>query len=74
MSRPRGFAPWNPRAEKIALVEAISALLIEYDDQLPLSLRQLFYLLVVHSLVTKTERAYQSLCEKFYCMACLPRR
>ena len=62
MSRPRGFAPWNPRADKTALVEAISDLLIEYGDQLPLTLRQLFYLLVVRSLVEKTERAYQSLC------------
>lgn len=63
MSRPRGFAPWRPRSDTQLIVDAVNGILDEYQDQLPLSLRQVFYIAVTRSLVGKTERDYNRLCE-----------
>lgn len=61
--RPRGFITWSPRPETSALIETVRAILTEYRDYLPLTLRQVFYRLVGAHGYEKTERAYQRLCE-----------
>jgi hypothetical protein len=62
--RPRGFIKsWNPRAETLALLEKVTGILADYAAQLPLSLRQVFYILVGRHAYEKTERAYDRLGE-----------
>jgi hypothetical protein len=64
MSRPRGFIKrWTPRAETLALLERVRAVLAEYAEQLPLTLRQIFYRLVGAYAYEKTEAAYERLGE-----------
>lgn len=62
-TRPRGFAPWNPRPETIAVVDDVRAVLAEYRQHLPLTIRQAFYRLVATRGFDKTEAAYARLCE-----------
>lgn len=62
-TRARGFAPWNPQPAAQALLVLVQAVLTEYAEYLPLTIRQVFYRLVgVHGF-EKTERAYERLCE-----------
>ena len=61
-TRPRGFAPWNPRPESLALVQDVRAVLAEYSEHLPLTIRQAFYRLVARGF-PKAETAYARLCE-----------
>ena len=62
-TRPRGFAPWNPRPESLALVRDVQAVLDEYREHLPLTIRQAFYKLVAMRVFPKTETAYSRLCK-----------
>ena len=62
-TRPRGFAPWSPRPETLELIARVNAVLGEYEDHLPLTLRQIFYRLVGAHGYEKTERAYERLGE-----------
>jgi hypothetical protein len=62
-TRPRGFAPWNPRPESLALVQDVRAVLDEYRAHLPLTLRQCFYRLVATRGYSKSETAYARLGE-----------
>jgi hypothetical protein len=61
--RVRGFAPWTPRADTCALLDQVRAVLREYAEYAPLSLRQIYYRLVGAHSYEKTERAYERLCE-----------
>lgn len=61
--RPRGFIEWRPHAETARLVDAVIGVLDEYFAYLPLTIRQIFYRLVVTILFEKTERGYGRLCE-----------
>lgn len=61
--RPRGFIDWRPQAKTAALIEQVQAVLDEYADYLPLTLRQVFYRLVGNYGYDKTEKAYSRLCE-----------
>jgi hypothetical protein len=45
------------------MVAAVQAVLEEYHDYLPMTLRQIFYRLVTQGAVEKTERGYSQLCE-----------
>ena len=63
MSRPRGYAAWNPQSGTRLLLDAISGVLDEYRNNLPLTLRQVFYRLVGTDQLSKTERDYSRLCE-----------
>jgi len=45
-ARVRGFAPWTPQKETLALIARVNAVLREYADHLPLTVRQIFYRLV----------------------------
>jgi hypothetical protein len=62
-TRVRGFAPWSPRGETLQLLEQVRAVLGEYENYLPLTIRQIFYRLVGAHDYEKTERAYDRLCE-----------
>jgi hypothetical protein len=62
--RPRGFAEWNPAPESLALVGQVKEVLGTYSAQLPLTARQIFYVLVGTYSYPKTERDYKNLCEK----------
>jgi hypothetical protein len=61
--RVRGFAPWSPKAATLELLEQVRAVLREYEDYLPLTIRQIFYRLVGAHEYDKTEQAYDRLCE-----------
>jgi hypothetical protein len=62
-TRVRGFAPWHPQADTCELLERVRAVLAEYEDYLPLTIRQIFYRLVGAHEFEKSERAYKRLCE-----------
>lgn len=59
-TRARGLAAWKPRAESLALLNDVRAVLAEYRDHLPMTLRQAFYRLVSRGF-PKDERAYSRL-------------
>lgn len=61
--RVRGFAPWSSQAATLALLEQVRGVLGEYEDHLPLTIRQIFYRLVGAHAYAKDERAYERLCE-----------
>jgi hypothetical protein len=62
-TRVRGFAPWQPQPHTQELLEQVRAVIGEYEDYLPLTIRQIFYRLVGRHDYEKTERAYERLCE-----------
>jgi hypothetical protein len=62
--RPRGFiTDWVPRDKSRRLVDLIDGVLAEYRQQLPLTIRQIFYRLVGRHAYPKTERGYKNLVE-----------
>jgi hypothetical protein len=62
-TRVLGFAPWSPEKATLVLLDRVQAVLDEYTDHLPLTIRQIFYRLVGAHGFEKTERAYQRLAE-----------
>lgn len=64
MSRPRGYAAWAPRDDALVLIDQVRAVLAEYREHLPLTVRQIFYRLVGAYDYPKTERDYKRLCER----------
>jgi hypothetical protein len=62
-TRPRGFISWSPRRATLELLNQVQAVLREYADYLPLTIRQIFYRLVGTVGYDKTELAYDRLCE-----------
>jgi hypothetical protein len=62
-TRPRGFAPWSPQKATLKLLDQVRGVLDEYEDYLPLTIRQIFYRLVGAHEYEKTERAYDRLSE-----------
>ena len=62
-TRVRGFAPWSPRGATLQLLDQVRGVLDEYEDYLPLTIRQIFYRLVGAHSYEKTEQAYGRLCE-----------
>jgi hypothetical protein len=62
-TRVRGLAPWCPQPKTRELLIAVKAILEEYDDYLPLTLRQIFYRLVGAYGFDKTEQSYARLGE-----------
>jgi hypothetical protein len=65
-TRVRGMAPWTPQAKTRALLDQVLSVLTEYEAQLPLTARQVFYRLVgVHDF-PKTETDYARLLEALW--------
>jgi hypothetical protein len=62
-TRPRGFITWRPSEKSGALLDQLDEVLATYAEQLPLTLRQIFYRLVARYAYEKTERAYKRLGE-----------
>lgn len=62
-TRPRGFVDWAPRMATRELLDNIDDILHQYRRVLPLSIRQIFYRLVVEYSFGKTEAGYERLCE-----------
>jgi len=61
--RVRGFAPWSPQEATLQLLRQVQAVLREYVEYLPLTIRQIFYRLVGAHGYEKTEQAYERLGE-----------
>ncbi|MEV7011917.1 hypothetical protein [Streptosporangium sp. NPDC051022] len=62
--RPRGPQPhWRPRRETLRVLTAVEAVLERYHDHLPVSLRQVFYVLLGDGVLDKSERSYKRMCE-----------
>ncbi|MEV1005038.1 hypothetical protein [Nonomuraea sp. NPDC050202] len=62
--RPRGPQPhWRPKRETLRILTAVDAVLDRYRDHLPVSLRQLFYVLLSDGVLAKSERDYKRMCE-----------
>ena len=62
--RPRGFiSGYRPRGANVDLLAAVQSVLAEYQDQLPLTIEQVFYRLVGKYDYEKTEAAYKRLCD-----------
>ena len=61
--RPRGYAEWNPHAPTRALIDTVAEILDDYDEHLPLTVRQIFYRLVASYSYEKDEKAYKRLGE-----------
>lgn len=59
--RAKGFRDWNPYGKTKKVATAVLAVIEEYKDDLPLTLRQVFYRLVVEHEYEKTEQAYKRL-------------
>jgi hypothetical protein len=59
--RPRGFAPWRPQGDAVALLDDVNAVLSSLAAFLPLTIRQIFYRLVATTGYPKTEKAYKRL-------------
>jgi hypothetical protein len=62
-TRVRGLAPWTPRRATVDLLSKVNAVLTEYFEYLPLTIRQIFYRLVGAHGFDKTERSYARLGE-----------
>ncbi len=62
-TRPRGYAPWKPQKKTRVVLDQVVSILNEYEDHLPLTVRQVFYRLVGAYGYPKDERAYSRLCE-----------
>jgi len=63
-TRPRGFIDeWSPKPQTLALIENVNSILNDNRDIAPLTLRQIFYMLVSRYGFEKTEKDYQRLCE-----------
>jgi hypothetical protein len=61
--RPRGWITWTPNTKTRALIDDVKAVFADYEAQLPLTARQIFYVLVGRDRIGKTERDYSRLCE-----------
>jgi hypothetical protein len=63
MTRPKGWAEWNPREETLVVVRDVRSILNEYAHYGPMTARQIFYRMVGQYGYDKTEKAYKRLCE-----------
>ncbi|MEV7891593.1 hypothetical protein ACWD3I_25030 [Streptomyces sp. NPDC002817] len=62
--RPRGPQPnWRPKRETRRVLEAVEAVLDAYADYLPVTLRQIYYVLHGQGVLAKTRPDYKRMCE-----------
>ena len=62
-TRPKGYADWSPRAKTRTILGQVNEILAEYEDYLPLTVRQIFYRLVAAYMYEKTDKAYDRLAD-----------
>jgi hypothetical protein len=63
-TRPKGYADWRPRAKTRDLLDQVEDVLAEYEDHLPLTVRQIYYRLIATCGYEKTQNAYDRLGDK----------
>lgn len=64
MARPRGFIEeWRMQPHVEQLVDNVQSTLLDCEDILPLTIRQIFYMLVSNYYYEKAEKSYKRLCE-----------
>ena len=56
-----GYSDWCPNRRSRSRLDAVLEVLATYHDQLPLTLRQVFYILVARLVIEKTKAEYQKL-------------
>lgn len=61
--RPKGYTTWRPQRKTQVILEQVTEIFEMYQDNLPLTARQVFYRLVGAYGYDKTELAYNRLCE-----------
>jgi hypothetical protein len=61
--RPKGYAAWRPHRKTRTILEQVDSVLDDYQEHLPLTIRQVFYRLVGIYNYPKTEADYKRLCE-----------
>src|SRR4051812_21927047 len=59
--REKGWKPWRPTADKEALFEQVLGVFDRYREQLPLTVRQIFYILIGMGLIEKDQGVLNSL-------------
>jgi hypothetical protein len=59
--RPKGFAKWRPQGKTLVIIAQVEDVLDEYQAELPLTARQIFYRLVGAYGYPKDEQAYERL-------------
>lgn len=57
----RGYITWRPTKRIAAKLEAIQDVLVTYQDHLPMTVRQIFYVLVAQLVIEKTALEYRNL-------------
>jgi hypothetical protein len=57
----RGYITWRPIARIQAKLEAVQDVLATYQDHLPMTVRQIFYVLVARLVIQKTALQYRNL-------------
>lgn len=57
----RGYITWRPTKRISAKLEAVQDVLATYHDHLPMTLRQIFYVLVARLVIEKTALEYRNL-------------
>ena len=62
-TRPRGFAPWKPRADSAMLIDMVQEVIAEHTEFGAMTKRQIFYRLVGRYSYPKTEASYDRLLE-----------
>jgi hypothetical protein len=61
--RPKGYATWRPHKKTRIIMRQVQEILVDYEEHLPLTVRQIFYRLVGAYGYAKTEPAYARLCD-----------
>jgi hypothetical protein len=59
--RDRGYIDWCPRRQTREKLDAVTAVLATYHDYLPMTVRQIFYVLVARLVIEKTALEYRNL-------------
>jgi hypothetical protein len=63
-ARDKGYVrSWRPHLKTRQLLAQVEEILTDYEEQLPLTIRQVFYVLVAQYDYEKTEKAYKNLTE-----------
>jgi len=57
----RGYIAWCPYKRVRAKLEAVQQVLVDYRDHLPVTVRQIFYILVARLVIQKTAAEYRNL-------------
>lgn len=57
----RGYIDWRPTRRISAKLEGVQQVLATYHDHLPMTVRQIFYVLVARLVIQKTQLEYRNL-------------